>query len=113
MRYLILLTFILAGCSTYPIKRIGKVHDYQISMAKSACESHEGYHYIIDITDIKSKYGPYDDRNNPEEFGARPCNSVTVVRCQDETLHNISYGAAYCFISEMQLEETLKELDAR
>lgn len=113
MKYLILIAFILASCSSYPKKRIGKVHDYQIHLAEKACENHEGYHYIIDITDIEGKYGPYDDRNDPEEFGSRPCTSVTVVRCQDETLHDISYGGAFCFISEMQLEETLKELDTR
>jgi hypothetical protein len=85
---------------TYPIKRIGKVHEYQFYNSEKACKDHDGLHYILDIEDIKNS--------------KLDCDDAYYARCQDGKLIRIDYRMkAYCGISEFQLNETLEEIIIR
>lgn len=99
MRNLILLfSALLVSCSSYPRHRVGMVHDYVFKQAEDACRSHEGLHYVVSIRDI---YSEGEDKDYP-------CADSFKIRCQDGTLLTLDDGIGYCFISEMQLEESLK-----
>lgn len=104
MKYLIFLTFFAAGCSSYPKRQINITHNYIYRNAVEMCTNHEGFHYMVHITDIEAKTSSGGIEEN------YPCSEQTKIRCQDGTLHNFDTGISYCFIGQMQLEETL---DAR
>lgn len=107
MRLFIACLFLtLIGCSSYPVKRVGIIHDYVFTNANRACKDHDGLHYIVVSETIEAKsterYGHSDDY---------PCSSVHGFRCQDGTLHKFYDGIGYCFISESQLDETMQVID--
>jgi hypothetical protein len=82
-------------------KRVGIIHDYVFTNAENICKTHNGLHYVVQVTDI-------------EEVGSDknyPCSEKTQFRCQDGTLHTFETGVGYCFISEMQLDDTLNNKD--
>jgi len=82
-------------------KRVSIMHNYIFTNAEETCKTHRGLHYIVQVTDI-------------EEVGADkdyPCSEKTQFRCQDGTLHTFETGVKYCFISEMQLDDTLNNKD--
>lgn len=94
MKYLLCL--LLTGCTT-TVVRTGIIHDYIFIAGQKICNSHEGLHYIVQETTLEP--GPDD----------KPCNEITKFRCQDGSLHNFTTGIGYCFISEMQLNDTLNK----
>ena len=82
-------------------KRVGIIHDYIFINAEKTCKVHDGLHYVVQVTDI-------------EEVGSDknyPCSEKTQFRCQDGTLHTFETGVKFCFISEMQLDDTLNNKD--
>jgi hypothetical protein len=91
----IILMFFLTGCSTYPKERIEIVHDYIFYNGTKVCESHEGLHNIVSKTTL------FDG-----EAKSYPCHKDIKFRCQDGSLHEFETGIGFCFISEMQLDET-------
>ncbi len=102
MRHAILLSlFALAGCQ-YPQKRIGIIHDYMFQNALQLCEAHGGLHYIVTDTTITAKSS---ERHGSDDY---PCEDPYLVRCQDQTLIKQDTGAAWCFISERQVRESLE-----
>lgn len=104
IRILIIIFCLLSiSCSKYPIQRIGKVHDYEINGAKKSCENHGGLHYIVDIETLSK------ETTGTMDFNDYPCSDRLKFRCQDDTLINFDTGIGYCFISEIQLQETLEE----
>ncbi len=72
------------------------IHDYVFHNAINMCSEHGGFHYILQINDISKK----------ENY---PCKETIKIRCQDGSLLNFDSGIGYCFIGELQLEETLNE----
>lgn len=92
MKYL--LCFLFMGC-TSNIVRTGIIHDYIFIAGQKTCSTHEGLHYVVQETSLNP---------NPDD---KPCNEVTKFRCQDGSLHNFETGTKYCFISELQLNDTL------
>lgn len=106
MRNIIIISLLLIGCSTYPIKRSNIVHDYIFENAIKMCENHEGLHYILADTTIfaekSHKFAEYGDDDSDY-----PCKDTFKFRCQDGTLLNFDDGAGYCFISESQFKETM------
>jgi hypothetical protein len=105
-KLLLAVSLVLAGCSTYPVTRIAIVHDYILQGAVNACRGYSGLHYIVSVDTIyaESSIGVGHDKDYP-------CRSAYRVRCQDGTLLTLKDdGGRYCFISEMQLEETMKDV---
>lgn len=93
---------ILTSCSQkYPISRLGTVHDYVIDQARLDCKNNSGLHYIISNKEI------YKDEEGRDR---KPCSDNYIFRCQDGTDIKYNSGIAYCFISEMQMKESLGEV---
>jgi hypothetical protein len=89
----------LSGCSKYPVQNVAIVHDYIVVEGERECSNHSGLHYVVSITTI---YGNGDDY---------PCSDLFRFRCQDGTLIPFNSGATHCFISQGQLDDTLKGKD--
>ncbi len=96
-----LLLMLLGGCSTYPQTRVGIIHEYIFREAEDVCSGNAGLHYIVSINKIEAK----SSKDGREDY---PCSGEFRVRCQDQTLKIID-DSGYCFISESQLEETLRK----
>lgn len=77
---------------------INIVHDYIFWNAKNLCKSHgSDLHYIVAKThlfDVNDKYFP--------------CKETIKIRCQNADIIDFDTGVGFCFISQDQLEETLK-----
>ena len=79
------------------------VHDYVIYNANKDCIDHGGLHYIVSINTIEK-----ESSGREEGWKDYPCSEVFKFRCQDQTLLDFDSGIAWCGISEMQFEESLK-----
>lgn len=75
-------------------------HDYILSQAFNICKNHQGFHFIV----TKTKWYKNDKENR------HPCNRKYVVSCQDEHKQVINDEGIYCFISKMQIDESLELL---
>lgn len=92
--------FGLTGCSTYPRKRVGKIHDYQFNNATAKCKNHAGLHYIVELENTKDR--------------ELKCDTVYYARCQNGMLMRVDYMLnGSCAVSELQLQETLEEVKIR
>jgi hypothetical protein len=98
MKKLMFLVLLMAGCSTSQ-KQVSITHDYVFDHAKRGCSTHSGLHYIVSIREIFE----------PGERETYPCTDRYKFRCQDGTLLDFDSGIAYCFIGEMQIEESLQK----
>lgn len=96
----------LAGCSSYPVKRVGIIHEYILYGAQKACEKHDGLHYIVTSETIEAEHSSNDRHDYP-------CHGVYGIRCQDDTLFNFDSEVKWCFISESQLSKTMKTIDPK
>lgn len=103
-----LFLLLLVGCTNeYPKVQIGITHAHIFKQAEKLCKSHGGTHYIVTIREIYSEYSDHQDEN----FGYKdyPCNVRFKVRCEDQVLLEANDEVIYCFINQLQLEETLDE----
>ena len=91
--------------SPYPYTRLAIVHDYMFENALVLCKEHKGFHYMVHESKILAKDTP------PYHTDDYPCEERTLIRCQDGTLQQFETGVAHCFISEMQIDDTLKNKD--
>jgi hypothetical protein len=101
MKYLVLFLFIL-GCSRFTKERIEIIHDYVFFNGIEICQLHQGLHYIISKTTI------FEENNE-----SYPCRADIRIRCQDGSLHKFDTGVKFCFISEMQINETHNEIQLK
>jgi hypothetical protein len=95
VKFLIISLLLLAGCSKTEVYT-GIVHDYIFKNAEKICKLHGGVHYIVSNMTIAI--------DKDRRF---PCDDTTLIRCQDQTLHNFEDGIGYCFIPRSQIKETL------
>lgn len=85
----------LSGCATY---RTGIVHDHMIAQMLKDCDNHGGPHYVVQHVEVNTL------RKD------KPCSGSYVISCQDGAKIVIDDGVSFCFISESQIEESLKVL---
>jgi hypothetical protein len=105
MRYLLLL-LLVTSCSSYPKKNIGIIHDYIITAATKSCADHGGLHYIVAINHINGRGARFS--SGEYEY---PCVDKYQFRCQDDTLSTFNDEVSWCFISIIQVEETIGNKD--
>lgn len=95
MKYIVLILF------TFSTNAAEITHDYVLNNAYKACKNHQGFHYIV----TKTKWLKNDKNNR------YPCERKYIVSCQDSYKEVINSEVSYCFISKMQIDESLKELN--
>jgi len=90
--------------SPYPYTRIAIVHEYMFENAIELCKEHMGMHYMVHESKILAEQTKGYDKDYP-------CEERTLIRCQDGTLQKFETGVTHCFVSESQLDDTLKNKD--
>lgn len=92
---LVISALLLSGCVT---NRTGIFHDYVIGQALRDCQNHEGPHYIVEHTTVKTSDSD------------KPCSVSRVISCQDGTKILVKDETSFCFIREAQIQESLEAL---
>jgi hypothetical protein len=75
-----------------------------IENAIDLCKDHNGMHYIVHESKILAEETKGYDKDYP-------CEERTLSRCNDGSLQQFETGITHCFISESQLDDTLKNKD--
>jgi hypothetical protein len=104
MKYLLVM-LLTVGCVSYPKTRISIVHDYIFQNGVRMCEPYAGLHYVVAIQEILA------ESSEGSESKDYPCSKIYSIRCQDGTLLTFRSEVTYCFIQEMQIQETLEGIE--
>lgn len=91
MKLLAVVFLFLSGCAT---THVGIIHDYVFRHGQDACADHEGLHYIVSVKTVSSGKDS-------------ACTDLYKFRCQDFSLIEFDSGIKFCFIDQMQVEETI------
>lgn len=74
---------------------VGIVHDYIIKEAIKSCGGEDNFHFIVEVSETMLDGDKY------------PCSGKYIFGCQDGRKITFNDGAAYCFISESQIQDSL------